>query len=168
MKADRTAKQDGTAESVSLKALRRPEELRRSLIQLQERHSVCWERCISLARRDEGEHVSASRNIRRQEDSFAEAAALEAEIQETREALSDAVNAAEKLLNRLEAAPDIHSYPNALVLRLRYLENLTWAEVCAALRRNGFPVTIRNVSSWRDAALKELDRIVEPPDVEKH
>ena len=162
MKADRTA------ESISLRTLCRPEELRRALIQLQERHSACWERCISLARRDKSEHVSASRNIRRQEDSFAEAAALEMEIQKTREALTSAVSAAERLLNRLETAPDIHSYRNALVLRLRYLENLTWAEVCAALRRNGFPVTIRNVSSWRDDALKELDRISESPDMEKH
>ena len=145
------------SESASLRILRRPEELRRELIRLQESRAECWDRCTHITANLGGERVSASRNIRGNENALSALAAMEAEIAETREKFDSAMEAAETNLQRLEALPGIQSYRNALVLRLRYLNNLSWSDVCAALRQNGFPVTVRNVPRWHDAALKQLE-----------
>ena len=147
------------SESPSLQILRRPEELRQELIHLQGRHAEYSDRCMNITANMDREHVSASRNIRGNENAITALIATEAEILETRRTLASATEAAEKLLQRLEALPGMKSYRNALVLRLRYLNNLSWPDVCAALRQNGFPVTARTVPRWRDAALEQLEKL---------
>ena len=147
------------SESPSLQILRRPEELRQELIHLQERHAEYRDRCMNITANIEHERVSSSRNIRGNENAVTACVATEAEILETREKLASATEAAEKLLQRLEALPGMKSYRNALVLRLRYLNNLSWPDVCAALRQNGFPVTARTVPRWCDAALEQLEKL---------
>ena len=148
---------ESQTESGALRILRRPEALRRELLRLEERRAACWGRCAYPAR--DSEQVHASRNIRKNEDSLTALAAVEAEMQNKRKELACAIETAETLLDRLEAAPGLHAYRNAVLLRLRYLENLSWPDVCAALRRNGFPVSVRNALFWRDAALKQLDSL---------
>ena len=154
------AKRADRAESVSLQILRRPEELRRELFRLQERRSVLWERCTGTGQARGGARVHASRNIRGEEDTLTALADTEKKIREIREELAAAIETAEALLDCLESMPGIRSCRDALLLRLRYMDGLNWQNIGVHLRRNGFPCTARNLFFWRDAALKQLDRLL--------
>ena len=139
------------SDNASLRILRRPAEVRHELAQLKERHDAYLNRNFAVCGTGKSEH--------RDDFCLSEGVAVEMEIQKKHTELDVAVNAAEALLQRLEVMRGIISYRNALVLRLRYLKNLAWKDVCITLRREGFPSTERTVRNWHNAALKQLDTL---------
>ena len=143
----------------AINILRRPAELRQTMRDLLERRFACLSHCERMTARYGADRVSGTRD--RGDSSMITLSDLDERIRNCQRELAAAECAADDLLRAIAGSSVVFGSRDAVLLRLRYRENLSWSDVQTGLGKRGYAATERTVRNWRDAALRRADAILQ-------
>ena len=144
----------------AINILRRPAELRQSMRDLLERRFACLSHCERMTARYGAERVSGTRG--RGDGSILALSDLDARIRDCQRDLVAAACAADDLLRAVAGSSVVFGPRDAVLLRLRYREDLSMAEVREGLAKRGYAASERTVRNWHDAAIRRANACIQP------
>ena len=142
----------------AINILRRPAELRQVMRDLLERRFECLSHCERMPVRYGADRVSGTRS--RGDGSVLTLSDLDERILGCQRDLVAAECAADDLLRAIAGSSVVFGARDAVLLRLRYREELSWTDIQTGLEKRGYAATERTVRNWHKAALKRTKSVM--------